>query len=784
MNRNLMCLLLAMLVIAPASATDLIPLPNHLKTTADQRLDELDEIVELWRMSDLDADYYLASGDLNDTFAVHYNPATACSILYAEAMFNTGGSIDIFIWDYSAEAEAMYPNGNAPLRGTSPVSPIGEVLAGPISRTVEGLGVWEPLFEQSDLPGGGIWNPDADDFMVGYVKSSQGGNPQPLADDISARGTTFTWFGGPWMNDYDHPWGGYGSSAPVVDIMQRVGVNYFGVEPPQILGMQQLPNTTNPRKPCTFRARVVDNNGVNRVWAKLVKNGSLPVTVELSDPDEDHVWEGTHTIWGEIGDNFIYWIVAEDVEGNTTRNVNRRKSFEIVHVPLNPILIIDDGGEYVPNLTTLLASMGLDNTTVWDAEANKGYDSWLMEMDWHLVIVSGNGGDSIPTREWTAGDDPFSSYLIQGGNLLLIDQDYLAANDEPAQTAFGSGDFAFDFLGLAGASNDPMHEETQFYGMAGTLTEPFETSPYTIPDLGNLREDVLVPRPDAHVLFEGASHGLPHAISYNIPNRGKTMYLAFDATAVFGGGDDQQLATLIDGVIDFIGPVWLNLIPRDTYVVGNGGLVKYDVVLVNLSDTEFADVDFWTRLLTPNQTVWEPLWEDTFTIMPWMEMISNDRVQAIPWYAPEGDYTFSMRAGEFYTPEFGDKFTFFKEHYGAAEGSRPLRLEDLNGTAAFDGPDETVASNDLPTNYGMSAAFPNPFNASTSFTLSLPRAAQVSVTAYNVAGQQVATVTDGELPAGTHSLTFDAQHLASGVYFVRAQVPGELDHLRKVMLIR
>ncbi|MCB2211742.1 T9SS type A sorting domain-containing protein [bacterium] len=784
MNRNLVCLLLAMLVIASASAMDVIPLPNHLQTTAEQRLDELDEIVELWRMSDLEADYYLSSGAQGDTFAVHYHPATACSILYADALFYSSGNIDVYIWDYSADAEAMYPNGNAPLRGTSPVSPLGDILAGPINIDVGGTGTWEPLFDQSDLPGGGIWNPDADDFMVGFVKTQNDGLPQPYADDISSRGTTFTWFGGPWMSDLDYPWGAYGSTAPIVDIMQRVGVNYIGVEPPQILGMQQLPNTTNPRKPCTFRARVVDNSGVNRVWAKLVKNGSLPVTVELYDPDEDNVWEGTHSIWGELGDNFVYWIVAEDVEGNTTRNVNRRKSFEIVHVPLNPILVIDDGGDYIPNLTNLLATMGLDNTTVWDAEANKGYDTWLMEMDWHLVIVSGNGGDSIPTREWAAGDDPFSNYLIQGGNLLLIDQDYLAANGEPAQTSFGSGDFAFDFLGLAGASNDPMHDETQFYGMAGTLTEPFDTSPYTIPDLGNLREDVLVPRPDAQVLFEGTTDGLPHAICYDIPNHGKTIYLAFDATTVFEGGDEQQFATLIDGVIDFIGPVWLNLIPRDTYIVGNGGLVKYDVVLVNLSNTEFADVDFWTRLLTPNQTVWEPLWEDTLTITPWMEMISNDRVQAIPWYAPEGTYTFSMRAGEFYTPTFGDKFTFFKEHYGAMDESRPLRLEDFTGAVAADGPAETVASSDLPNNYELSAAYPNPFNPSTSLTLSLPEAAKVLVTVYNLTGQRVATLANGELNAGTHILTFDAQHLASGVYFVQAEIPGELNQLRKVMLTR
>ncbi|MBS1261525.1 MAG: hypothetical protein MAG453_00850 [Calditrichaeota bacterium] len=69
-------------------------------------------------------------------------------------------------------------------------------------------------------------------------------------------------------------------------------------------------------------------------------------------------------------------------------------------------------------------------------------------------------------------------------------------------------------------------------------------------------------------------------------------------------------------------------------------------------------------------------------------------------------------------------------------------------------------------------------------TVSLPAPAEVSVVVYNVAGRVVATLADGSYSAGRHALTFDASSHASGLYFLRATVPGRLDEARKMMLVR
>lgn len=79
--------------------------------------------------------------------------------------------------------------------------------------------------------------------------------------------------------------------------------------------------------------------------------------------------------------------------------------------------------------------------------------------------------------------------------------------------------------------------------------------------------------------------------------------------------------------------------------------------------------------------------------------------------------------------------------------------------------------------------FPNPFRASATVQLVLPRAGRVSVKVYNVAGQLVATLADGEMEAGEHSLVFAPKLLAPGTYFIHAVAAGAKT-ARTVVLVR
>ena len=90
----------------------------------------------------------------------------------------------------------------------------------------------------------------------------------------------------------------------------------------------------------------------------------------------------------------------------------------------------------------------------------------------------------------------------------------------------------------------------------------------------------------------------------------------------------------------------------------------------------------------------------------------------------------------------------------------------------------------MPTEYSIAGLYPNPFNPTLSVVIGLPQAADLQVTVYNVMGRQVAELTSGRTQAGYQTFTFGGSHLSSGFYFVRASVPGKMNQVKKVVLMK
>ncbi len=93
------------------------------------------------------------------------------------------------------------------------------------------------------------------------------------------------------------------------------------------------------------------------------------------------------------------------------------------------------------------------------------------------------------------------------------------------------------------------------------------------------------------------------------------------------------------------------------------------------------------------------------------------------------------------------------------------------------------ATVNLPDEFGLGNAYPNPFNPTTTLNLALPMAGQVKVAVFNTLGRQVAILNNGVLDAGNHTLSFDGSHLASGVYFIQATAGAETA-IQKVTLMK
>lgn len=87
--------------------------------------------------------------------------------------------------------------------------------------------------------------------------------------------------------------------------------------------------------------------------------------------------------------------------------------------------------------------------------------------------------------------------------------------------------------------------------------------------------------------------------------------------------------------------------------------------------------------------------------------------------------------------------------------------EDATLTSINDEPSQT------PGDFALGQNYPNPFNPTTQIEYNIPENEHVRLEVYNMTGQKVATLVDQSMQAGTHTASFDASGLASGIYVYR-----------------
>jgi hypothetical protein len=89
----------------------------------------------------------------------------------------------------------------------------------------------------------------------------------------------------------------------------------------------------------------------------------------------------------------------------------------------------------------------------------------------------------------------------------------------------------------------------------------------------------------------------------------------------------------------------------------------------------------------------------------------------------------------------------------------------------------------LPNEFALFQNHPNPFNAATEIAFVLPSAVRVRLDVFNVMGQRVTTLIDERRPAGHHSVIWNAESSASGMYFLKIEA-GDFSESRKMLLVK
>ncbi len=94
---------------------------------------------------------------------------------------------------------------------------------------------------------------------------------------------------------------------------------------------------------------------------------------------------------------------------------------------------------------------------------------------------------------------------------------------------------------------------------------------------------------------------------------------------------------------------------------------------------------------------------------------------------------------------------------------------------------ETVGE-DVPTDFVLMQAYPNPFNPTTNIEFSLAAAGHANLAVFDVQGREVSVLADQQMAPGTYRYQFDAAGLPSGVYLYRLQFEGQVMTGRMTLL--
>jgi len=119
------------------------------------------------------------------------------------------------------------------------------------------------------------------------------------------------------------------------------------------------------------------------------------------------------------------------------------------------------------------------------------------------------------------------------------------------------------------------------------------------------------------------------------------------------------------------------------------------------------------------------------------------------------------------------KVRFKAKHSGRARelSNLHMRCIDPSGFGWYDIKYQQKYSGELlPQDYFLAQNYPNPFNSNTNIRLAIPKSGQVNLTVFNIQGQLVRTIIDGELQAGYHMFTWDGRSdagelVGSGLYY-------------------
>lgn len=217
-------------------------------------------------------------------------------------------------------------------------------------------------------------------------------------------------------------------------------------------------------------------------------------------------------------------------------------------------------------------------------------------------------------------------------------------------------------------------------------------------------------------------------------------------------------------------------------IPASGGSFDYTLFVINpIPDT--AECDVWVDWEQPDGVMSEPT-----VIYLDLELLGGETVidfitQEVPATSQPGNYNFFAYTGDYstLTPYYTASFPFSKSAV-STDGRRYTNGWRWypRGSMPYEGESEIITVSDHPY---IKSAGPNPFNVITNIEFYVHDFQRVNIAVYNIAGEQVAVLSNDYFPQGKHQLYWNAGDNASGIYFCNLMTNNTVETV-KLLLVK
>ncbi len=393
-------------------------------------------------------------------------------------------------------------------------------------------------------------------------------------------------------------------------------------------------------------------------------------------------------------------------------------------------------------------------------------------------IVTGNSQmwlvktNSTGELQWSRD---FGGALLDNCNSLCqtYDGGYILGG---SSTSFGSGDTDFYLVKTDSLGN---HQWEHVYGG----------------EFGDICHEVLL-TPDQGYLLSGTAGGnywvvktdssgnalWDQSFSYGSGDICFSMCQAADGIFLLGGtgyfNSDNMFVVHMSGLQQ----AWVSLTPQSPSITipASGGSFQYTISVQNYG-TIHCRPEVWLMVQLPNNAWYGPILGPISFNLDISATLSRLRTQYVPANAPSGSYTYWAYVGA-YPDSVWDEDSFPFTKLGSDPAYRGA-VDWTNTGEDFVGGTPAVASLSGSGTTPTTVISPNPFNPSTAISYQLSANSFVSLRVYDTAGRLVANLVDGWQTAGRHLVYLDGAAFATGIYYCRLSVAGNLT-VQKIVFLK